>query len=306
MKIMDRIIIRIVGFFSLLAVMPLTSCRPARPMPPGAAKFVDGLGRPVKLKGEPQRIVSFAPSLTEMVFALGGEGRLAGVTSWCDYPPQAKSKPALGDYNSPNWERIAALKPDLVLLVGSEDSPMLPRLKAMDIPAAVFRSETLDDIHRDLAVLGDLLGRKDRALALSESLRFQAESLRIAVGSIPMGRRPKVFAEIADRPLMTGSDRSFLGQLISLAGGRNVAKDMLQDYAAIDPEKVVEQKPDIILVLHPGTTVDDVRRRIGWSSLPAVQQSRIITGLDLNLLMRPGPRYPQAARALYQVFYGQR
>jgi iron complex transport system substrate-binding protein len=212
----------------------------------------------------------------------------------------------VGDYNSPNWERLAALKPDLVLLVGSADSPMLPRLEALGIPAAAFRSETFDDIHRDLALLGDLLERRDRARALSESLRVQAESLQIAVSSIPTGSRPKVFAEISDRPLMTGSDHSFLGQLISLAGGRNVAGDMLQDYAAIDPEMVVDREPDIILVLHPGTTVAEVRGRIGWSSVPAVKEGRVVAGLDLDLLMRPGPRYPLAARALYQVFHGQR
>lgn len=293
-------------FFIALAVLASAGCRSGRPPSAPGYVFTDGLGRRVALAGTPQRIISFAPSLTEMVFALGGEDRLVGVTAWCDYPSQARSRPAVGDYNSPNWERLAALKPDLVLLVGSADSPMLPRLEALGIPSAVFRSETFDDIHRDLALLGGLLGKEAQARSLSVSLRIQADSLRTAVEAIPAERRPKVFAEIADRPLMTGSNRSFLGQLISLAGGRNMAGDLLQEYAAIDPEKVVDLRPDIILILHPGTTVESVGERIGWSSVPAVREGRVVAGLDLNLLMRPGPRYPLAARALFHVFHGQR
>lgn len=306
MKTEVQTIRRAFGLLLLLAASSLISCRSNRPPADVGFEFTDGLGRRVALAGMPERIITFAPSLTEMVFALGGEGRLVGVTAWCNYPPRAKYKPAVGDYNSPNWERMAALRPDLVLLVGSADSPMLPRLEALGIPAAVFRSETFEDIRRDLALVGELLGRKALALALSESLRLQADSLRTAVGSIPADRRPRVFAEIADRPLMTGSDRSFLGQLIALAGGRNVAGDMPQDYAAVDPEMVVDRKPDIILVLHPGTSLGEVSGRIGWSSIPAVKNGRIVTGLDLDLLMRPGPRFPLAARSLFEVFHGQR
>lgn len=270
-----------------------------------AFSFHDGLGRRLSLTRAPQRIISFAPSLTEMVYAIGGDGKLVGVTAWCDHPPQARSKPVVGDYSSPNWERLASLKPDLVLLVGSTDSPMLSRLEGMGIPAAVFRSESFEDIYSDLAILGAILDRKQEARRLASSIRRQVDSLRTMTGSIPLDRRPRVFAEIADRPLMTGSDKSFLGRLIALAGGINIASEMLQDYAAINPEMVIVKKPDIILILHPGTSTEEVRNRIGWSSIPAVKKDRIVDGLDLNLLMRPGPRFPRAARILFEVFYGQ-
>lgn len=292
------------ALFASLAV--LSGCRSERADRAGHFDFTDGLGRRLTLAEAPSRIISFAPSLTEMAYALGGDEKLVGVTAWCDYPPQARSKPEVGDYTSPNWERMAALKPDLVLMVGSADSPMLPRLEALGIPAAVFRSEGVEDVLGDMEALGRILDRGPESRRMVARLRRETDSLRAAADLLPMAGRPRVFAEIADRPLMTGSGRSFLGQLITLAGGINVAGDMLQDYAAVNPEDIIIKKPDIILVLHPGTTAEEVRGRIGWSTVPAVKKSRIVTGLDLNLLMRPGPRFPQAAKALFEVFHGQR
>ncbi len=252
------------------------------------------------------RVISFAPSLTEMVYAINCQDRLVGVTSWCSYPPEAKSKTVVGDYASPNWERMASLKPDLVILVGSEKSPMLSRLKAMGIPAAVFHSETADDILGDIKLLGKMLGGQAAADSLVFRLRLQMDSLSRSVASIPSDQRPRVFAEISDRPLMTGGDQSFLGQLIAMAGGRNIFGNLPQDYAAVNPENVFQGRPDIILIMHPGATPSDVRDRLGWSAIPAVKSGRIVSGLDLDLLMRPGPRFTQAAWKLHQVFYGQR
>lgn len=273
---------------------------------PGLFTFRDGVGRQLSLGHAPQRVISFAPSLTEMVYTIGGDDKLVGVTAWCDWPPSARSKPTVGDYANPNWERLTALKPDLVLLIGSADSPMLARLENLGIPTAVFRSESFEDIYGDLVILGAIFGRQAQAQALADSLHRLADSLASAVEALPASRKPKVFAEIADRPLMTGNDHSFLGRLIALAGGVNIAGDMHQDYAVINPEEVIAQKPDIILVLHPGTKAEELRNRIGWSSIPAVKQGRIVDGLDLNLLMRPGPRFPQAARILFEAFHGQK
>lgn len=303
MKMEVKKILRAISLISILALMPLISCRPARPVPAGAVEFTDCLGRRLSLRGEPRRIVSFAPSLTEMVYALGGQDRLVGVTAWCNHPPQAGDKPSVGDFSSPNWERIAALKPDLVILVAGERSAILARLEALGIPSAAFRSEGVADVLGETLLMGGLLGRKAAAESLAASMRARLDSLDSKVEKVPTARRPRVFAEISARPLMTGSDQSFLGQLIALAGGANIAGELPQPYAAINPELVALRRPDVILVLHPGASAGEVGRRLGWSSIPAVRYGRIVTGLDLDLLMRPGPRLAEAALRLHHVLY---
>jgi len=290
--------------FLILSILLLTaaSCRPRPSQSDGNYNFHDRLGRQIELQGKPRRIISFAPNITEMIYALRAEDRLVGVTSWCSYPPEAKSKTVVGDYASPNWERILALRPDLVLLVGTRDSPILSRLEAHRIPAAAFCSETPQDIMAEISLLGVLLDREPEADSLTRSLAAQLDSLRPARDLAP-APRPAVFAEISDRPLLTGNDRSFLGQLIALAGGKNIAADMPETYAAFNPELVIARKPDIILIFHPGTDAREVARRPGWAHIPAVKNGRIYYGFDLELMMRPGPRFVQAARMLQQIFY---
>lgn len=288
---------------STLLCLLLFSCgRPQVACRNEGFSFHDRLGRKVELEQRPQRIVSFAPNLTEMIYALGAEDKLIAVTAWCNYPPQARQKEIVGDYQSPNWEKMLSLKPDLVLLVGTEDSPILSRLKAHRIPAAVFRSETPADIVAEISLLGTLLDRPREADSLAQAIGSQLDSLQSAAAAVT-APRPKVFAEIADRPLYTGNDRSFLGQLISLAGGENIAGDMTETYAAFNPELVIARKPDVILILHPGADAREVAKRPGWASIPAVKNGRLYYGFDLDLMMRPGPRFVQAAKALHRIFY---
>lgn len=287
----------------LLAVLAFTACRPARPVPAGPVGFSDGLGRRVVLPAPPERIISFAPSLTEMTYALGGQDRLVGVTAWCNHPPQAGNKPKVGDYSAPGWERIVSLKPDLVILVGTERSPMIDRLKALGIPSAAFRSESVEDVMGEISLLGKILGRTPQADSMAALLRARLDSLRPMVDTIAPGKRPRVFAEISDRPLMTGSDQSFLGQLIALAGGVNIFANLNESYAAVNPELVAGGKPDVILILHPGTSPAEVEKRIGWASIPAVKNGRIVANFDLDLVMRPGPRLAEAALMLHHALY---
>ncbi len=290
----------------ILLAAVFCSCRPGRPVRNEALEFTDGLGRRLALSRRPERIVSFAPSLTEMVYALGAGDRLVGVTSWCTFPPQARSKTVVGDFSNPNWERIVSLRPDLVILVAGERSPILSRLRALGIPAAAFRSESVDDVTSDAGTLGRLLGREAASDSLVALILSGLDSLRMQVAGVPPADRPRVFAEISDRPLVTAGPGSFLGQLIELAGGTNVAGRVGEPYAAVDPETVVRGRPDVILVLHPDPSPDEVRRRLGWSSVPAVRNGRIVTGLDLDLVLRPGPRLAQAARKLHEVIYAER
>jgi iron complex transport system substrate-binding protein len=271
----------------------------------GLVSVTDDAGRAVSVTPHPGRIISFAPSITELVYALGGEGRLAGVTAWCNYPPQARRKPSVGDYANPNLERIAALQPDLVLMIGSRQSPILGKLEALGIPVIVLSPESTQAISGDIRLLGRLLDRQRQADSLVSAIDAGIRRLAEEVANIPLGQRPKVFVEIADQPLMTAGGGSFVGQLVAMAGGINVCAGLPQPYGVVNAETVIKERPDVILILHPAVTAKQLAQRIGWQGVPAVMNHRVREGFDLDVLLRPGPRYIQGARALHGALYGK-
>ena len=265
--------------------------------------IADDLGRTVSLSQAPSRIISFAPSLTEMVYALGGEGRLAGVTAWCNWPPQAKEKTVVGDMMSPNFERMVSLKPDLALMIGSRPSPLLKKFEALNIPVLCFKDETVADIQRALKVLGQVLESSSRADSLTREMDLQLAAIKAAVDLVPMKQRPKVFAELGSSPLFAAGDQSFIGQMIALAGGINVTGNIPSSYAAVNPELVVKNDPGIIIVLHPQASRKDIEQRLGWRNVSAVKKGRIYPGLDQDVILRPGPRFTEGIKILHGIFY---
>lgn len=265
--------------------------------------ITDGLGRTVSLATGPSRIISMAPNLTEMVYALGAGSRLVGVTAWCNYPPEARTKPVVGDAASANLELIVSLKPDLVLMVGTAKTPLLPKLDGLNIPVLAFNPSSPEDIGRTIGTLGHALDRRARADTLLEQMGRQIEALRSMVSGIPWESRPRIFAEISSNPLMTAGRNSFVERMIALAGGRNIMSDLDADYAVINPELVVRRRPAIILVLHPQADRRQVSSRIGWERIPAVTDGRIYDDLDLDVVLRAGPRYISGLEGLHRRLY---
>jgi len=263
----------------------------------------DDLGRSVALGSFPSRIISFAPSLTEMICALGGQDRLVGVTSWCNWPPQVKQKAVVGDMMNPNFERMVSLKPHLAVMIGSRPGPLLKKFEALDIPVLCFKDETVADIRRAIEVLGLLLECPVRADSLNREMDQQLAVIKTAVDSVPREKRPKVFAELGSSPLFAAGDSSFIGQMIALAGGINVTGNIGSSYAAVNPELVVKNDPDIIIVLHPQASKKQIQQRVGWRNISAVKNGRIYPGLDQDVILRPGPRFTEGLKILYGIFY---
>ena len=277
----------------------------AQPRPQGkmTLTITDDLGRAVSLSGAPLRIISFAPSITEMIYALGGEERLVGVTSWCNWPPRAREKTAVGDMMNPNFERMVSLKPDLAVMIGSRPGPLLKKFEALNIPVICFRDETVADIQRVVKVLGQLLECPSRADSLNREIDSQLAGIKAAVDSVPLEKRPKVFAELGSSPLFAAGDSSFIGQMIALAGGINVTGNIPSSYAAVNPELVAKSDPDIIIVLHPQTGKKEIEQRLGWQNISAVRNGRIYPGLDQDVILRPGPRFTEGLKILHGIFY---
>lgn len=270
----------------------------------GPLHLKDDLGRTISFEHGPQRVVSLAPSITETIYAVGGQDRLVGVTAFCDYPAEARSKPKVGDFSNPSVERILSLKPDLVLLASVEQKPLLNRLEAVGLKTFVVQPESLRAIFTSLETIGGLLGKETQARSLADSLRRRAQEVVVAAQRDASGGRPRVFVEIAERPLMTVGNATLIGELIRLAGGENIATGLARSYCVINPERVIRENPDVIIVADPPTRRDDVLKRSGWERISAVRQKRVYDDIDPNLIVRPGPRVVEGLRELHRRFYG--
>ena len=288
-------------FFAAL-LLCLSACRTA-PLPPDATRrtVTDELNRTVALIANPQRIISLAPNLTEMLFALGLGDRVVGVTSYCDYPPAAKTKEKVGDTLTPNLERIIALKPDLVIVTTSSQLEKITRqLDQLQIPVYVTNPRSVSEVLASIQHLGDITGTTAQAEKLHDELTARINAVTARVSNQP---KPKALFLVQDTPLLVAGNDTFLHDLVTLAGGVSITADV-KGYPQFSRETAIARAPEVII--DPGrpdnkTLADSVLRK-DYATTPAIKQNRIIH-IDPDLTNRPGPRLieglEQLARALH-------
>ncbi len=270
---------------------------------PGTITVTDDIGRTVILSQTPERVISLAPNITEMIYALQAGDKLVGVTSWCNYPPQSQKKEIIGDATTANLERILALKPDLAVMVGTKNTPILAKLEALKIPALVLNPASLEDISQDIRLLSVVFNKQPVADSLLTVISTTLNEITSSLEMISLGKRPKVYVEISSQPLMTAGHKGLVGLLIDRAGGENIMSDLDRDYAVINPEIVIQRRPDIILILHPQTDEKQLAERIGWQNIPAVKNKKVFDDLDLDIILRAGPRSVIGLKELNRIFY---
>jgi iron complex transport system substrate-binding protein len=245
-------------------------------------EFTDEIGRSIKVPPDPARIVSLAPSITETLFALGLGERVVGVTSYCDYPDEARTKQSVGDTLRPSIEKIIALKPDLVIVsTASQLEQAVRRLDEIGIPAYVSTPRDLDSALNSIDRIGEIAGISDRAHSLTAELRRRIEAVRLRVAS---RSRPRVFFILGSEPLITAGGASFINDLIERAGGRSIAADEKTEYPQFSLETAVARQPEVIF-LQAGEGELPARLK----QTPAAMGGRVYR-LDDALLLRPGPR----------------
>jgi iron complex transport system substrate-binding protein len=268
-----------------------------------AAPVRDMTGREVEVSRATTRVVSLAPSLTEILFALGAGDLLVGVTDFCDYPPQASQKPKVGTVLAPNAEVVLALQPNLVLATteGNRQETVL-LLERLQIPIFVVRPEGLEGIYASIRSVGGLLGRPARASAVVESMRS-----RVAwVAGQVKGRPPaRVLYVLWPDPLITAGRGSIIDALIGVAGGENVAGGISLRYPRLNLEEVLRVDPEVILLAGMGSRplrAESVQGWEGWQVLRAVKAGRV-QALDGDLLHRPGPRIVEGLEAIARALH---
>ncbi|MDA1314966.1 MAG: cobalamin-binding protein [Acidobacteria bacterium] len=262
--------------------------------------------------GSPQRIISTAPSITEMIYALGLGDRVVGVTEFCHYPPEVREKPKIGSYLRPNIETMLSLRPDLVVLL-NEHGLLSDRLRGVGLSVLELQHNNLEGIYSSLRSLGKRTGVREAAERRIAEIQAALEGIRGKAASLPrrtvmfiVGRTPGTIQDV----VVVGRG-SFLNELIAVAGGQNVFADAGQYYPRIPREEIYARRPDVIVDMGDMSDTDVVteehRRSVGklWEqvpSLPAVEQNRVYPVAD-DIFVVPGPRVVEAAQSLFEMIH---
>ncbi len=263
--------------------------------------FVDDTGRTLYLAHVPKRVVSLAPSITEMLFAIGAGEAVVGVTEWCDYPPEARTRTRVGD-SRPNLEAILALRPDLVLGFATVRDDELETLRRLKIPLFTMEVASLEHIYVHIQTLGRMLRRVREADALVHAMRTDMRAIGAKTGAVPA---PRVLYVLYEQPFLTVGPGSFIHQLLELAGADNVAKDTGQAWPRISMEVVLRKDPEILLfpsVAGEGSSQAAREQWTRWGSISAVKNDRLYF-VPWTLINRPGPRITQGLAALARVIH---
>ena len=255
----------------------------------------------------PRRVVSLAPSLTELVFALGAGASLVGVTTYCDYPAAARRLPRVGgiEDGSIGLERVVRLRPDLVVAIGEGQADTVEALRRLGLRVEVVECQSIEDVFDSTARMGALLGRQPMAGRLAADLERRMARVGSLIRTVPAARRPRVFYELWDRPLMTATDKTMIGRLIGLAGGINIFGDLAGRYPQVSPEAVLKRDPQLILAPdHHASSVDgrDLAARLGLPDAGAAPRERVLI-LDGDLVSRAGPRIADALELLARLLH---
>ncbi|HKP46852.1 MAG TPA: cobalamin-binding protein [Pyrinomonadaceae bacterium] len=264
-------------------------------------EVIDDDGHRVAIPSSIDRVVSLAPNLTEIVYAVGAGNRLIGDTEYCDYPAEAKSVAKVGDTMHPSIERIIALRPQLVLVsTASQLEAFTRQLDQQNISVFVTNARNLEEVFRSITTIGDLLGQEQAATKLTVDLRRRANEVE---KSVAQAKPVRVFYQVSDEPLYTIGRDAYLTDLIRRAGGVSVTADVPTAFPRFSDESALAAKPDAI-ILPTGGSMGTANSTVAapLRNSPAALNNRIYKIND-DHLSRPGPRLveglEEVARALH-------
>lgn len=275
--------------------------------PAAALTFTDGLGREVTLEGPAQRVVSIAPSNTEILFAIGAGDQVVGRDKFSDYPADTKNIADVGSiYESPNMELIVSLQPDLVLAAEINNPEQVKELEDLGLTVYHLNNpHTLEQMYGNLEIVAQLTGHEAETATLIDALRERVAAVDEKIA--PISSRPSVFYELdssdPSKPFTAGKD-TFITLLIERAGGSNIAAD-LDSYPQMSLEQIVAADPNFIILgdaTWGGVTPEAVASRPGWENLSAVRDGKVVP-FDDNLVSRPGPRLVDGLEQLAKLLH---
>ncbi|MFH1282398.1 MAG: cobalamin-binding protein [bacterium] len=255
-----------------------------------------------------ERIISLAPAITEMLYSLDLGENILGVTTYCNFPEDAKSKEKIGEFSYINIEKIILLKPDLIFASGGVQEKYAKILQDLKFNIEIIYPQNIEGIFNSLERIGELTDTKRKAEKLISQSRTRLNIIKAETENIPKDERTRVFIEMWDEPLTTAGSKSFINQIISMAGGNNIADKIQYPYPRISPEFVILNDPQIILIAYNydrknNNLNEEVKLRPGWKNVSAVKYGRIITDFDPDILLRESLRIVDAVEKLHDLLY---
>ena len=262
--------------------------------------LADQMGRKVTIPDNPIRVVSLAPSITEIVFALGQEYRLKGVTRFSDFPEAAKKLPRVGSYVHLDLEKIVSLKPDLCIAI-KDGNPrvVVNRLESLNIPVYAVNPRNLITVMETINEIGIFLNADEKAHSVVKNMKSRIQRVKSKIANVTY--RPRVFFQIGIAPIVSVGTHTFAHELIELAGGNNLSKGPIP-YPRFSKEQVLSLSPEVFIItsMSRNTIFKQVKDEWSkWPSIPAVKNQRIHLE-DSNLFDRPTPRLVDGLENLAQ------
>jgi len=298
---------RKIFYLTLLLALLLTACVPAS-IPSGETTLTDDLGRSVVMNGTAQRIISMAPSITEILFAVGAGGQVVGRDQFSDYPAEAANITDIGStYEALNTELIVSLKPDLIITAEINSPEQVQALENLGLTVYHLKNPTtIEEMYGQMELIAQLTGHESEAAAAIKTLKARVAAVDEKI--MPLSSRISVFYEVDGtdpaKPFTAGKG-TFITLLIERAGGYNIASD-IDGYPQLSLEQVVAADPVFILLGDAkwGTTPESIAQRPGWANLSAVKSRQVLPFND-DLLSRPGPRMVDGLEELAKLLRPQ-
>ena len=299
---MSQKFIRLCAIAFFIVLLLTTGC--SSPAAPG--NITDDLGRNIQIESIPGRIVSLAPSNTEILFALGLGEKVVGVTDYCNYPDEAQEKPSIGGFSTVNIEAVVALEPDLILATDRHSKTVIPALENLGYTVVALSPETLDGVIESIDFAGEITGTQKEASQLTGSLQSRIDSVTSKTGDIEQDGKPRVLYLTWHDPLMTAGTGTLAYDVITTAGGINIAGDISGDNT-ISLETVIDRNPQIIVASVGMGSGED----LPWQYVQTEERLKTTDALKTgqvykingDLIHRAGPRIVDALEIMAQFFH---
>ena len=294
-------------FLVLLACCLLAGCGskheaevpPTAPFPDTQAPLsvVDDTGASVPIPAKAERIISLAPSCTELLYALGLGDQIIAVSESSDYPPEAKEKAQLGVINL-NYEQIVSLKPDLIVGINSLQPTGIAHLRKLGLPVLALEPSKFEDVVGNIGTLGIATGKGEEAEMLTREMLGVIEAVRKQAKPMDL----KVFVEISMEPLYAAAADTFVGQMLTDCGAKNAVPAEYKGFAALSEEALLAGEPDLIITTSP--EAQQLLATSKWRQLKAVKAGKV-KAVSPDLLLRPGPRLGEGLKVLFNLVQGR-
>lgn len=291
------------------ATEPATTTEPESQLP---MTITDQLGRTVVIEAVPQRIISLAPSNTEIVYAFGLEGRLVGVTDYCNYPPEAAEKQSVGGFSTTNIEEVVALAPDLILATSIHESEIIPELESKGLTVVALAPKTFDEVLDAIELAGRATGQVEKAGEILSGMRDRINVVTEKLKDLSENEIPRVFYLTWHDPLMTSGGDTLINEFIEIAGGSNMFSE-ISGAEAVDLEVLVAGEPQVLIAgigmgsgEEEGLKFFETETRL--ADTEAVKNGRIY-GIHMDLTGRAGPRIVDGlelfAKCIHPEIFGE-